>query len=132
MPSCSCWECKEKIVSFAVWMDHDDRPRWEGGWDWCTSPNSESNAGYGHFHGGFPVYTAREQAYADEIERATKVRRTQAEERYQRFVRRELRATKYKEIELHLHSRVTDPSTVLQIEKCYKTIISRALENGSR
>jgi hypothetical protein len=107
-------------------MDHDERPRWEGGWDWCTSPN----AGYGHFHGGFPVPSPVEQDDADE--RATKVRRTQADERTQRFFRRELRATKYEEIELHLHSRVTDPSTVLQIEKCYKTIISRALENGSR
>ena len=98
-----------------MWMDHDDRPRWAEGWDW--------DGGYGY---GYPVPSPLEQ----EASRATRARRAQADARYQRWIRREQRAVKYEEIDLHLQQRATDPTTVLQIEKCYKTIISRALENG--
>ena len=78
-----------------MWMDHDERPRWAESWDCWT--------GYVHWP---PVpspvndYNPVEQEEADE--RATKVRRTQAGERTQRYLRRERRAEKYEEIELHL------------------------------
>ena len=91
-----------------MWMDHDDRPCWAESWDCWTGP---------------PVHSP------DDHERATKVRRTQADERTQRYLRRERRAEKYEEIELHLRQRVIYPNSVLEIAKCYKTIISRALSN---
>ena len=104
-----------------MWMDHDERPRWAEGWDWT---------GYVHWP---PVpspvddYHPVEQEEADE--RAPNVRRTQRDEREQRYLRREQRAEKYMEIEQHLRSRVIDPKTVFQLEKCYKTIINRASSN---
>ena len=99
-----------------MWMDHDERPRWAESWDMRRVPVPS------------PVndYNPVEQDDADE--RATKVRRTQADQRTQRYLRREQRAMKYEEIERHLRRRVTDPSTVLQLEMCYKTIISRSWE----
>ena len=90
-----------------MWMDHDERPRWDDCYvDWPPGPSPFK-------------------------ERATKVRRIlQQDERAQRYLRREqlLRGI-YEEIELHLRQRVIYPNSILEIEKCYKTIISRALSN---
>jgi hypothetical protein len=116
MPSCSCWECKDKYVKFDMWIDHDARPRWAESRDMRRVPR----------------FWAESWDDADETndadERATKVRMAQADSRTQRYLRREQRAMKYDEIERHLRRRVTDPTTVLQLEMCYKTIISRSWE----
>ena len=56
-------------------------------------------------------------------------RGTQRDEREQRYLRRIQRAEKYEDIERHLRKGGVDPGTVLQIERCYKTIINRASFN---
>jgi hypothetical protein len=73
------------------------------------------------------AYKPVEQEDADE--RATRVRRAQADERTLRSLRRELRAEKYEEIGLYLRRTVSNPKTVLRLEMKYRKIISRDSEN---
>jgi hypothetical protein len=102
MSSCSCWECKDK---FTKWMALRH---------WPPVPPVEA-------------YKPVEQEDADE--RATRVRRAQADERTLRSLRRELRAEKYEEIGLYLRRTVSNPKTVLRLEMKYRKIISRDSEN---
>jgi hypothetical protein len=92
MPSCSCWECKDAMVSLATFMCHDDRARWSAGWSWT-----------GHVHPGLePAHETMEAAntrIAEDIKRLP---------REMRYYHREMRAASFNAIDVYVRSRVRD------------------------